>query len=573
MEVHYADEFRRLSSRAAAVWTLSNPGPDLPEKVIALKAGTALKLYNAQGERLNVRTFKGLIFDLATTPKGTLLSTEEGLFLWRRGWVPQTLPLPIFEFLEGGYARTPLGTYALADLYTDKWQTASGAEGAPLATPTAPEAFASSVPWLARWEGPLRVYDTATCEGRLYAFTSEGVLLGDSQWQQQWDERRGLPAFRPGKYSVAVLADSVLLATPMGLFAASERGAPANPLPFELSWQRNGLPVGTNAPARMVAPESFGFRLRAPKGGTAPVYYRYAINGGPFTRFDPQEPIHFPLPAAGKYRIAIEQSAYAHFLPANRVTETAVVVPLWYERPWFWALGVALVAALVVYQLRKKNRRLAERLDLEERLANAELASKRLQMNPHFLFNALDAISGFIMGGQRKDAIVYMGKLAKLLRFTLDSARTSAMVLADECDLLEQYLALSKLRYGEFESDLIIDPDLDAYDCTVPPMLLQPLVENAVQYAVRPNLTKGLPARVTVEFKDGGDLLTITITDNGPGFRQQGSNHESHGLDILRERLQLLEKKTGMPHNLLIESPLSKTAEAGTRVTLTVASL
>lgn len=567
LEVRYSDQFRKLSSKSAAVWTLRNASSDLPEEVIAVKAGTALRLYDVQGKRLHSRTFKGLVFDVATTAQGTLLSSEEGLFRWRRGWVKLKASLPVFEFLGADRVRTPLGIYPLNAVLADRWLTLQSEPFEP--QPLEP----SDVPWLAQWNGPIRLYDTVHLDGALLAFTSEGVLVGKDQWELHWDERRGLPALRPGKYSAALLADSVLLAMPSGLYAASRHGAPADPPPFELSWQRNGLAMGHQPPARMVAPESFGFRVRAPRTGSAPVYYRYAINGGPYTRFEPQEPIHFPLPSAGRYTIRVEQSTYAHFEPTQQVVATFKVVPLWYKRTGFWAVVVAFVALIVVLQLRKKNRRLAERLELEERLANAELASKRLQMNPHFLFNALDAISSFIMGGQRKDAILYMGKLAKLLRFTLDSARTSAMVLADECDLLEQYLALSKLRYGDFQSEVTLAPDIDPYDQTVPPMLLQPLVENAVQYAVRPNLAKKLSARVHIAFEQAGDLLVIAIEDNGPGFQHQHSSHESHGLDILRERLQLLEKKTGLPHNLLIESPLSTTAEGGTRVTLTVASL
>jgi LytS/YehU family sensor histidine kinase len=178
-------------------------------------------------------------------------------------------------------------------------------------------------------------------------------------------------------------------------------------------------------------------------------------------------------------------------------------------------------------------------------LADAELASKRLQMNPHFLFNALDAISNFIFKNQPKDAVQYMGKLAKMMRLTLDSSRSTFMVIADEKELIEKYLDLCILRYGTFKTSVEVDDDLDPYDYHVPPMLVQPLVENAVQHAIRPLLAEGKEGSIRVQFSLQGPSVQITITDNGPGFDPAQKASKSHGLAIIEERLHLLSKKYG----------------------------
>jgi LytS/YehU family sensor histidine kinase len=226
------------------------------------------------------------------------------------------------------------------------------------------------------------------------------------------------------------------------------------------------------------------------------------------------------------------------------------------------------LAALIVLWQRKERLRANERLELQERLAEAELQSKRGQMNPHFLFNALDAISNFIFKNQPKDAVLYMGKLAKLMRLTLESSRSKEMVLADEIDLLGKYVDLCMLRYGQFKWQLTIDDALDQFEITVPPMLLQPLVENAVQHAVRPNLASNKPGEITTNISLRDNQLLIVIEDNGPGIEHHEQTSKSHGLAILKERLELLSKKNAQAYDLQLVSIENSGSIFGTRVSL-----
>ena len=140
------------------------------------------------------------------------------------------------------------------------------------------------------------------------------------------------------------------------------------------------------------------------------------------------------------------------------------IVAVWHERPLIWGSILAVFAGLIIVWQRRERLRAKERLALQEQLAEAELRSKRGQMNPHFLFNALDAISNFIFKNQPKDAVLYMGKLAKLMRLTLESSRNTSMVLADEIDLLEKYIDMCKLRYGSFHWELTVEDGIDIYD-------------------------------------------------------------------------------------------------------------
>jgi LytS/YehU family sensor histidine kinase len=230
------------------------------------------------------------------------------------------------------------------------------------------------------------------------------------------------------------------------------------------------------------------------------------------------------------------------------------------------------VASILFWRQRKTKIRLQERLQLQERLADAELASKRLQMNPHFLFNALDAISNFIFKNQPKDAVKFMGKLAKMMRLTLDSSRSEAMVLADEIELINQYLDLCKLRYGNFEVQWKVDEDLDTFDHYVPPMLLQPIVENAVQHALRPVMAMEKVAALRIEVILNQENLCVSVEDNGPGMPAEVTSSGSHGLAIIEERLDLLSKKYGQTFGKHIEPLAESTSSTGIRVSLIIPS-
>ena len=193
-------------------------------------------------------------------------------------------------------------------------------------------------------------------------------------------------------------------------------------------------------------------------------------------------------------------------------------------------------------------------------------------MNPHFLFNALDAISNFIFKNEPKDAVKYMGKLAKMMRLTLDSSRSEAMVLGDEIELINQYLDLCKLRYGNFEVLWKVDEDLDTFDHYVPPMLLQPIVENAVQHALRPVMAMEKVAILRIKVVLNENKLSIAVEDNGPGMPAEVNSSDSHGLAIIEERLALLRKKYDQTFEKHIEPLAESTSSTGIRVSLIIPS-
>ena len=167
----------------------------------------------------------------------------------------------------------------------------------------------------------------------------------------------------------------------------------------------------------------------------------------------------------------------------------------------------------------------------------ARLAALRYQLNPHFLFNTLNAISALIITRAYDDADTMLGKLSEFLRATLSSDPEDRVPLQDELATLQHYLEIESVRFGDrLEVAFSCDADLGA--ALVPSFILQPLVENAIKYAVAPS-----PERVTIRvetLRDDHELLLVVEDDGDPHHAQGVQGGTGVGLENLRQRLQVL---------------------------------
>lgn len=184
---------------------------------------------------------------------------------------------------------------------------------------------------------------------------------------------------------------------------------------------------------------------------------------------------------------------------------------------------------------------LAERLSLERRLLSS-------QMDPHFIFNALGNIQSMMLQKDTAQAVSYLGKFAKLTRQVLEQSRTEAISLAEEMETLTNYIALQRLRLNDsFHYHLVCDEKTDT-SILIPPLLIQPFVENAVEHGLKP-LPPSQPGLLEIRFREdhGKKLLICTITDNGIGLaeskrRKAHDAHRSLSTRITDERLSLMMK-------------------------------
>ena len=174
--------------------------------------------------------------------------------------------------------------------------------------------------------------------------------------------------------------------------------------------------------------------------------------------------------------------------------------------------------------------------DLEVQASSAQLAMLRYQLNPHFLFNTLNSISTLVLLKQTERANVMLSRLASFLRYTLANEPTAHVTIAQEVETLKLYLDIEKMRFEErLRPRFEIDPAVEM--ARLPSLLLQPLVENAIKYAVTP---KEEGAEICVTARLAGERVQIGVSDTGPGL-QATTNRPSLstgvGIANIRERL------------------------------------
>ncbi len=230
---------------------------------------------------------------------------------------------------------------------------------------------------------------------------------------------------------------------------------------------------------------------------------------------------------------------------------------------WVAADSMLYWVVLAIGHVEAESARVAEKARheaaMEKQLARARLDTLTLRLQPHFLFNSLHAISALVLENPR-DANRMITRLSDLLRMTLKRTRSSFVPLHQELDLLEHYIALQELRFGDHLSiSVTVAPGVG--NTAVPALLLQPIVENAVRHAIGEG---GRAARVEVFARRSADRLQLEVQDNGPGFGEAGTAiEEGEGLRNTRERLH---EAYGPDHSLT----LAASPSGGASVTITV---
>jgi two-component system, LytTR family, sensor kinase len=199
----------------------------------------------------------------------------------------------------------------------------------------------------------------------------------------------------------------------------------------------------------------------------------------------------------------------------------------------YWT--VLSVGYAVDHYLRYRERELAS-AQLETQLLQADLRALRMQLHPHFLFNALHTIGALVRTGDQKNAVRVTAGLGALLRRMLDEARDQLVPLQQELDFIRSYLEIEQLRFADrLTIDLDIDPSV--VDALVPQFILQPLVENAIRHGVAPHRAAG---RVVVEARSRDDRLRLSVRDDGPGLPAGEPAEYRIGLSNTQARLTAL---------------------------------
>lgn len=286
-----------------------------------------------------------------------------------------------------------------------------------------------------------------------------------------------------------------------------------------------------------------------------------------------------------------KEIAYANLTPGEysfrvrsihtdtKLTSEPIQVNFSIQAPWWewkavrWGgitIGLGLLAWLFWRQVRKIRRdaqAAAERLRLDKHIMELEQKALQLQMNPHFIFNALNSIQLLIGKQDAKTARKYLAKFSKLMRSTLENARVPKILLAEELESLETYLAIEQFSHGHtFDYELSVVPEGEAEEVYIPPMMVQPFVENAIIHGISPLKEQG---KISLVFEVLADEVVCQIKDNGVGLEKEGNKkletHKSLALQVTRERLELL-KSNGASGQQSFEIGPNPGEEGGTYV-------
>jgi hypothetical protein len=206
-----------------------------------------------------------------------------------------------------------------------------------------------------------------------------------------------------------------------------------------------------------------------------------------------------------------------------------------------------LVARYIVNNIRKEAQQKQAQMLLEKELDKSMLASIKAQMNPHFLFNALNTIQSYIYSNDKVNASKYISKFSSLTRSILEMSNKETITLAEEIESLKLYLELEKMRFEDsLTYEFIVDDILRKDLITLPSMLLQPYVENALKHGL---LHKKTNRQLTIRFSQVNNMLEVEIDDNGVGRKRSAElnaiknrSHRSFALDANQKRLEILRQ-------------------------------
>jgi sensor histidine kinase YesM len=202
----------------------------------------------------------------------------------------------------------------------------------------------------------------------------------------------------------------------------------------------------------------------------------------------------------------------------------------------------AILAFQAAYSALKQNQALLDTARQRER--EAQMLALRFQLNPHFLFNTLNAISSLVVTGRTRDAEGMIDRLSSFLRGSLAADPERMVAVEDEFEMLENYLDIEGVRFGERLVASIELPD-GLSDAQMPPFLLQPLVENAVKYAVAPSRSR---VRLTIAAREQDGRLALEVSDSGGAGATASGTGTGVGLANVRERLRLSYGREGEMH-------------------------
>jgi ligand-binding sensor domain-containing protein/two-component sensor histidine kinase len=306
--------------------------------------------------------------------------------------------------------------------------------------------------------------------------------------------------------------------------------------------------------------------------------YRYRVIGldENWVDLDPSYgKLIFPSLPSGEFQLEVKVINESGVESETISLYIVVDYPIW-ERWWFYLLASLLGLNVMALLFKLRVNFIRKKADQKTHLIQSQLTALKAQMNPHFMYNALNSIQALVVQQDINGSSKYLNKFSSLMRKILDASGAESITLKEEIDILTLYLELEQLRFGkEFKFTVSLDPEIDDYSLKLPAMLLQPFVENGLKHGL---LHKKGEKLLSISFSVVNEQLICEIQDNGIGRkraqeikqRQDASGHVSYATSATEKRINLLENMHDSTYSLNIEDLYDDGEPAGTKVTLKI---
>lgn len=278
--------------------------------------------------------------------------------------------------------------------------------------------------------------------------------------------------------------------------------------------------------------------------------------------------INFSKLSPGKYTFEV-QPFVNHQM--GDIASVSFTINPHFTKTWWFLLGCLILIACATYKI-------VLDIKLKETYKRKAIQSTqkalRAQMNPHFLFNALNSIQSYILINETELSVKYLNKFAALVRQVLDNSMHDYVAIKDDLSALESYIQLEEIRFEDkFDYEIKIDKRLDIHTYLIPPLLLQPIIENAIWHGLLHKKNGG--GKITISFGLNDENIICTVADNGVGKElaenlEGVKSYKSVGLKITKERVNTLNSNSNDKFQIKIRDLYKGQVETGTLVELTI---
>lgn len=313
----------------------------------------------------------------------------------------------------------------------------------------------------------------------------------------------------------------------------------------------------------------------------APMQYRWMLKGAEseWSPLSPLEAVNYAKLEPGDYVFMVQATTDGSTFSETIEVPFSIGKPFW-QKLWFRAMMLGIVILSVWFfikyrekQIKAKEAILREQLETKNKLLTLEQKALQLQMNPHFIFNVLTGIQGLIVKQKNEEARVQMSNFAQLMRNILSNSRKQLITLKEEVETLEGYMLLEQHNQKTpFHYYITFSEKIDKEELMLPPMLIQPFVENAILHGLSRLEKEG---RIDINFDLKDDFLHCVVVDNGIGREKSEAlkglspkKHQSAAIDITKERLDTMSPDTEMPKLQITDLKNKDGSAAGTKVEL-----